>query len=78
MSTGSAQLVLVCLQSVFFALPLNSGPSNAPVTSIIMSLTVKWNFVGNGKKQLSLEVGDAVQIQEVCDGKNMTHYKNGR
>ncbi|XP_040029481.2 dedicator of cytokinesis 2 [Gasterosteus aculeatus] len=29
---------------------------------------VKWNFVGNGKKQLSLEVGDAVQIQEVCDG----------
>ncbi|XP_037637082.1 dedicator of cytokinesis protein 2-like isoform X1 [Sebastes umbrosus] len=29
---------------------------------------VKWNFVGKGEKQLSLEVGDAVQIQEVCDG----------
>ncbi|KAK5864804.1 hypothetical protein PBY51_016016 [Eleginops maclovinus] len=29
---------------------------------------VKWNFDGNGEKQLSLEVGDAVQIQEVCDG----------
>uniref|UniRef100_A0A7N8WLI4 Dedicator of cytokinesis 2 n=1 Tax=Mastacembelus armatus TaxID=205130 RepID=A0A7N8WLI4_9TELE len=29
---------------------------------------VKWNFVGNGDKQLSLEVGDAVYIQEVCEG----------
>ncbi|KAI4818794.1 hypothetical protein KUCAC02_004094 [Chaenocephalus aceratus] len=29
---------------------------------------VKWNFFGKGEKQLSLEVGDAVQIQEVCDG----------
>ncbi|KAF1384744.1 hypothetical protein PFLUV_G00123340 [Perca fluviatilis] len=29
---------------------------------------VKWNFVGKGEKQLSLEIGDAVQVQEVCDG----------
>ncbi|KAK5897063.1 hypothetical protein CesoFtcFv8_010161 [Champsocephalus esox] len=29
---------------------------------------VKWNFFGKGEKHLSLEVGDAVQIQEVCDG----------
>uniref|UniRef100_A0A8D3C682 Dedicator of cytokinesis 2 n=1 Tax=Scophthalmus maximus TaxID=52904 RepID=A0A8D3C682_SCOMX len=29
---------------------------------------VRWNFVGKGEKQLSLEVGDAVHIQEVCDG----------
>ncbi|XP_034398619.1 dedicator of cytokinesis protein 2-like [Cyclopterus lumpus] len=29
---------------------------------------VTWNFIGNGETQLSLEVGDAVQIQEVCDG----------
>ncbi|KAG7255079.1 hypothetical protein CRUP_002761 [Coryphaenoides rupestris] len=28
----------------------------------------KWNFVARGEKQLSLEVGDTVQIQEVCDG----------
>uniref|UniRef100_A0A8C2Z2M2 Dedicator of cytokinesis 2 n=1 Tax=Cyclopterus lumpus TaxID=8103 RepID=A0A8C2Z2M2_CYCLU len=26
---------------------------------------VTWNFIGNGETQLSLEVGDAVQIQEV-------------
>ncbi|XP_030252453.1 dedicator of cytokinesis 2 isoform X3 [Sparus aurata] len=29
---------------------------------------VKWNFVGKGEKQLSLEVGDMVFIQEACDG----------
>ncbi|XP_008325250.1 dedicator of cytokinesis 2 [Cynoglossus semilaevis] len=29
---------------------------------------VKWNFVGNGEKQLPLEVGDTVFIQEACDG----------
>ncbi|XP_029296967.1 LOW QUALITY PROTEIN: dedicator of cytokinesis 2 [Cottoperca gobio] len=29
---------------------------------------VKWNFAGQGEKQLYLEVGEAVQIQEVCDG----------
>uniref|UniRef100_A0A3B4UML1 Dedicator of cytokinesis 2 n=1 Tax=Seriola dumerili TaxID=41447 RepID=A0A3B4UML1_SERDU len=28
------------------------------------------NFVGKGEKHLSLEVGDTVCIQEVCDGKN--------
>uniref|UniRef100_A0A3P9Q0Q7 Dedicator of cytokinesis N-terminal domain-containing protein n=1 Tax=Poecilia reticulata TaxID=8081 RepID=A0A3P9Q0Q7_POERE len=28
----------------------------------------KWNFVGKGEKQLSLEVGDTVHIQEVCEG----------
>uniref|UniRef100_A0A3P9MDG1 Dedicator of cytokinesis 2 n=1 Tax=Oryzias latipes TaxID=8090 RepID=A0A3P9MDG1_ORYLA len=31
------------------------------------SLSVKWNFVGSGEKQLSLEVGDLVYIQEVCN-----------
>uniref|UniRef100_A0A4W6EJ81 Dedicator of cytokinesis 2 n=1 Tax=Lates calcarifer TaxID=8187 RepID=A0A4W6EJ81_LATCA len=31
---------------------------------------VKWNFVAKGQKQLSLEVGDTVHIQEVCDGKS--------
>uniref|UniRef100_A0A4W6ENN2 Dedicator of cytokinesis 2 n=1 Tax=Lates calcarifer TaxID=8187 RepID=A0A4W6ENN2_LATCA len=29
---------------------------------------LKWNFVAKGQKQLSLEVGDTVHIQEVCDG----------
>ncbi|XP_035017621.1 dedicator of cytokinesis protein 2 isoform X2 [Hippoglossus stenolepis] len=29
---------------------------------------VKWNFIGTGEKQLSLEVGDAVHIQEACEG----------
>ncbi|KAM9850055.1 dedicator of cytokinesis 2 [Aulostomus maculatus] len=29
---------------------------------------VKWNFVGQGQRQLSLEIGDTVHIQEVCDG----------
>ncbi|KAF6726700.1 Dedicator of cytokinesis protein 2 [Oryzias melastigma] len=29
---------------------------------------VKWNFVGGGEKQLPLEVGDLVFIQEVCNG----------
>ncbi|KAL0974067.1 hypothetical protein UPYG_G00214930 [Umbra pygmaea] len=29
---------------------------------------VTWNFIGNGEKQLSLEVGDTVYIQEACDG----------
>uniref|UniRef100_A0A671UKS3 Dedicator of cytokinesis 2 n=1 Tax=Sparus aurata TaxID=8175 RepID=A0A671UKS3_SPAAU len=38
---------------------------------------VKWNFVGKGEKQLSLEVGDMVFIQEACDGKNMSKYKDG-
>ncbi|XP_061643350.1 dedicator of cytokinesis protein 2-like isoform X1 [Phyllopteryx taeniolatus] len=28
----------------------------------------KWNFAGSGENQLSLEVGDAVYIQEICDG----------
>uniref|UniRef100_A0A8C5AEI3 Dedicator of cytokinesis 2 n=1 Tax=Gadus morhua TaxID=8049 RepID=A0A8C5AEI3_GADMO len=28
----------------------------------------KWNFIGQGEKQLSLEVGDTVQIQEACEG----------
>lgn len=37
---------------------------------------VKWNFVGKGEKQLSLEVGDMVFIQEACDGKNMSKYKD--
>uniref|UniRef100_A0A8C7XUG5 Dedicator of cytokinesis 2 n=1 Tax=Oryzias sinensis TaxID=183150 RepID=A0A8C7XUG5_9TELE len=32
------------------------------------SLSVKWNFVGSGEKQLPLEVGDLVYIQEVCNG----------
>ncbi|KAM4621829.1 LOW QUALITY PROTEIN: dedicator of cytokinesis 2 [Polymixia lowei] len=29
---------------------------------------VKWNFIGQGEKHLSLEVGDTVYIQEVCEG----------
>ncbi|XP_064810528.1 dedicator of cytokinesis protein 2-like [Oncorhynchus masou masou] len=29
---------------------------------------VTWNFIGRGVKQLSLEVGDTVHIQETCDG----------
>ncbi|MED6254316.1 Dedicator of cytokinesis protein 2 [Ataeniobius toweri] len=29
---------------------------------------VKWNFVSQGEKQLSLEIGDMVHIQEACDG----------
>lgn len=35
---------------------------------------VKWNFVSQGEKQLSLEIGDMVHIQEVCDGKR-TRWK---
>uniref|UniRef100_A0A8C7RZW3 Dedicator of cytokinesis 2 n=1 Tax=Oncorhynchus mykiss TaxID=8022 RepID=A0A8C7RZW3_ONCMY len=27
-----------------------------------------WNFIGLGEKQLSLEIGDTVHIQETCDG----------
>ncbi|CAG04749.1 unnamed protein product [Tetraodon nigroviridis] len=29
---------------------------------------VKWNFVGQGEKQLTLDIGDTVHIEEVCDG----------
>uniref|UniRef100_A0AAX7VFT5 Dedicator of cytokinesis 2 n=1 Tax=Astatotilapia calliptera TaxID=8154 RepID=A0AAX7VFT5_ASTCA len=29
---------------------------------------VKWNFVGQNEKHLSLEVGETVHIQEVCEG----------
>ncbi|CAB1325271.1 unnamed protein product [Coregonus sp. 'balchen'] len=29
---------------------------------------VMWNFIGLGVKQLSLEIGDTVHIQETCDG----------
>ncbi|XP_028315160.1 dedicator of cytokinesis 2 isoform X2 [Gouania willdenowi] len=29
---------------------------------------VRWNFVAQGEKQLSLDVGETVYIQEVCDG----------
>ncbi|KAJ8337914.1 hypothetical protein SKAU_G00368800 [Synaphobranchus kaupii] len=29
---------------------------------------VKWNYKGSGQKQLSLEVGDTVHIQESCEG----------
>uniref|UniRef100_A0A673VVA9 Dedicator of cytokinesis 2 n=1 Tax=Salmo trutta TaxID=8032 RepID=A0A673VVA9_SALTR len=29
---------------------------------------VTWNFIGLGEKQLSLEIGDTVHIQETCDG----------
>lgn len=35
---------------------------------------VKWNFVGKGERQLSLEVGDTVHIQETCDGKNASKH----
>uniref|UniRef100_A0A673WTG8 Dedicator of cytokinesis 2 n=1 Tax=Salmo trutta TaxID=8032 RepID=A0A673WTG8_SALTR len=33
-----------------------------------VSPLVTWNFIGLGVKQLSLEVGDTVHIQETCDG----------
>uniref|UniRef100_A0A8C2Z2J1 Dedicator of cytokinesis 2 n=1 Tax=Cyclopterus lumpus TaxID=8103 RepID=A0A8C2Z2J1_CYCLU len=36
-----------------------------PHPTVIISFLVTWNFIGNGETQLSLEVGDAVQIQEV-------------
>uniref|UniRef100_A0AAZ3RJR6 Dedicator of cytokinesis protein 2 n=1 Tax=Oncorhynchus tshawytscha TaxID=74940 RepID=A0AAZ3RJR6_ONCTS len=29
---------------------------------------VMWNFIGLGEKQLSLEIGDTVHIQETCEG----------
>uniref|UniRef100_A0A673BXH1 Dedicator of cytokinesis 2 n=1 Tax=Sphaeramia orbicularis TaxID=375764 RepID=A0A673BXH1_9TELE len=29
---------------------------------------IEWNFVSQGEKHLSLEVGDTVHIQEACDG----------
>uniref|UniRef100_A0A4W5P108 Dedicator of cytokinesis 2 n=1 Tax=Hucho hucho TaxID=62062 RepID=A0A4W5P108_9TELE len=34
-----------------------------------VSPLVMWNFIGLGEKQLSLEIGDTVHIQETCDGK---------
>uniref|UniRef100_A0A673W6X8 Dedicator of cytokinesis 2 n=1 Tax=Salmo trutta TaxID=8032 RepID=A0A673W6X8_SALTR len=34
-----------------------------------VSPLVTWNFIGLGEKQLSLEIGDTVHIQETCDGK---------
>lgn len=30
---------------------------------------VKWNFVGKGERQLTLDIGDTVHIEEFCDGK---------
>uniref|UniRef100_A0A3B3WRS8 SH3 domain-containing protein n=1 Tax=Poecilia mexicana TaxID=48701 RepID=A0A3B3WRS8_9TELE len=39
-----------------------------PFMTVIILFLVKWNFVGKGEKQLSLEVGDTVHIQEVCEG----------
>lgn len=45
-------------------------------TVTILFFLVKWNFVGKGEKHLSLEVGDMVYIQEVCDGKNILKHKN--
>uniref|UniRef100_A0A665TXS6 Dedicator of cytokinesis 2 n=1 Tax=Echeneis naucrates TaxID=173247 RepID=A0A665TXS6_ECHNA len=42
------------------------------LNSDIFAFAVKWNFVGKGEKQLSLEVGDAVHIQEACEGKKNT------
>uniref|UniRef100_A0A674NN87 Dedicator of cytokinesis 2 n=1 Tax=Takifugu rubripes TaxID=31033 RepID=A0A674NN87_TAKRU len=29
---------------------------------------VKWNFVGQGERQLTLDIGDTVHIEEFCDG----------
>ncbi|XP_051925750.1 dedicator of cytokinesis protein 2 isoform X1 [Hippocampus zosterae] len=42
----------------------------APWTTTTMERygVAKWNFAGSGENQLSLEVGDAVYIQEICDG----------
>uniref|UniRef100_A0A673WDT9 Dedicator of cytokinesis 2 n=1 Tax=Salmo trutta TaxID=8032 RepID=A0A673WDT9_SALTR len=36
-----------------------------------VSPLVTWNFIGLGVKQLSLEVGDTVHIQETCDGEGV-------
>uniref|UniRef100_A0A8C5CJL0 Dedicator of cytokinesis 2 n=1 Tax=Gadus morhua TaxID=8049 RepID=A0A8C5CJL0_GADMO len=38
---------------------------------LVMGNSAKWNFIGQGEKQLSLEVGDTVQIQEACEGKTL-------
>ena len=40
-----------------------------PHTSTVLPL-VKWNFAGQGEKQLTLDIGDTVHIEEFCDGKN--------
>uniref|UniRef100_A0A669D3I7 Dedicator of cytokinesis 2 n=1 Tax=Oreochromis niloticus TaxID=8128 RepID=A0A669D3I7_ORENI len=37
-------------------------------TYFFSSSLVKWNFVGQNEKHLSLEVGETVHIQEVCEG----------
>ena len=39
-----------------------------PKSPLSVSAPVKWNFIGHGKKQLSLEIGDTVYVQESCDG----------
>uniref|UniRef100_A0A8C7H322 Dedicator of cytokinesis 2 n=1 Tax=Oncorhynchus kisutch TaxID=8019 RepID=A0A8C7H322_ONCKI len=38
------------------------------ISHLSVSPLVTWNFIGRGVKQLSLEVGDTVHIQETCDG----------
>lgn len=37
---------------------------------LLIVLLVRWNFVGQGERQLTLDIGDTVHIEEVCDGKN--------
>lgn len=36
---------------------------------LISYFLVKWNFVGQGERQLTLDIGDTVHIEEFCDGK---------
>lgn len=38
-------------------------------------LLVKWNFVGQGERQLTLDIGDTVHIEEFCDGKKMIYVQ---
>lgn len=71
---GFVQLVFECLRSFFFIIPLLKRIHQMYSSS--NSFSVKWNFVGKGEKQLSLEVGDIVHIQEICEGKNTSERWN--
>lgn len=41
-------------------------------SDFVFFFSVKWNFLGQGERQLSLEIGDTVHIQEFCDGKSVS------
>lgn len=46
----------------------------AALPHLDLVLLVKWNFVGQGKRQLTLDIGDTVHIEEFCDGKIQPHW----